>query len=228
VPLQTASQKHLLFHVALCTYCSVTAYGMHIRVRSAEEEKNTSDSSVAATFMQPRRGTENDAIPSLVPVEYVGWVEEIVELNYGGHCVIVLVCLWMKARTKGPNCTVKRDEYRFTLAKLPRGNSRIGLDSFAFPINVQQVFFSDDDVDPNWKVVCKVDVRSRRALLQFAVDDSEGLNIGRDVEFDGLNREYGYSGVLPDNAPEPEVVYILDMVEEGTTFQHVVHTVRND
>jgi hypothetical protein len=116
---------------------SMKAYGMYIRIRSAEEEKSTSDSSVAATFMQPRRGTENDGIQSLVHVEYVGWVEKIVELNYSRHCIIILVCLWVKARTEGPNCIVKRDEYGFTLARLPRGDSRIGPESFAFPINVQ-------------------------------------------------------------------------------------------
>jgi hypothetical protein len=54
--------------------------------------KTTSDSSIAATFLQPRRGTENDLHPTLIPVEYLGWIEEILELNYGGHCVIVLLC----------------------------------------------------------------------------------------------------------------------------------------
>jgi hypothetical protein len=82
-------------------------------------------------------------------------------------------------------------------------------------------------VDPNWKVVCRVDVHSRRSPLQFVVDDSEVLNIGRDAEFHGLNRDYGYNGVLPENAPEPEVVYIPERAKHGTTFQHVVENVGN-
>jgi hypothetical protein len=36
---------------------SMKAHGMHLRVRSAEEDNATSDSTVAATFLQPRRGT---------------------------------------------------------------------------------------------------------------------------------------------------------------------------
>ena len=70
---------------------------MHLRVQSAEEDKITYDSAVSATFLQPQRGTENDNEPVLIPIEYIGWVEEILELNYIGHYVIVLLCSWMKA-----------------------------------------------------------------------------------------------------------------------------------
>jgi hypothetical protein len=194
---------------------SMKAHGMHIRVRSAEEDKSTSDSSVTATYMQPARGTEDDANPRFVPVEYVGWVDEILELNYSGHCVIVLLCSWVKAKFGGPTGTVKRDDYGFTLAKVPQGHTLVGPESFAFPINVQQVFYSADEVDTNWKVVCRVDVRSRRSQLQFAVDDSEILNIGRDAEFTRLNREFGNNDIVPGIVPDPKPIYIPDLSEKS-------------
>jgi hypothetical protein len=39
--------------------------------------------------------------------------------------------------------------------------SRVGLESFAFPINVQQVFYCDAEENSAWKVVCRMDIRSR-------------------------------------------------------------------
>jgi hypothetical protein len=197
------------------TFRSMKAHRMHIRVRSTEEDKSTFDSSVTATYMQLTRGTKDDANPRFVPVEYVGWVDEILELNYSGHCIIVLLCSWVKAKFGGPIGTVKQDDCGFTLAKVPQGHTPVGPESFAFPINVQQVFYSVDEVDTNWKVVCRVDVRSRRSQLQFAVDDSEVLNIGRDAEFTGLNREFGNNDVVPGIVPDPKPVYIPNLSENS-------------
>jgi hypothetical protein len=93
----------------------------------------------------------------------------------------------VKARTKGVHSTVKRDDYDFTLAKVLERETQLGPNSFVFPINVQQIFFSDEGRDREWKVVYRVDVRSRRSPLQFAVEYSVILNVGRDEDFKGLN-----------------------------------------
>jgi hypothetical protein len=190
---------------------AMKAHGMHLRVRSAEQDKNTYDSTVAATFLRPSGRPENEVNLTMIPVEYIGWIEEILELNYGGHCTIILLCSWMKARVGDPHATVKRDDYGFTLAKVPSGESPIGLESFAFPINVQQVFFSDEEGDPDWKVVLQVDVCSRRSPLEFAMDGSDILSIGHDNDFDGLSREYESSGVVLGEVPDPTSVYLLEM-----------------
>jgi hypothetical protein len=197
--------------VEATAFRAMKAHGMHLRIRSAEEDKRTCDSSIAASFLQPLRGTESSDDTVVVPVEYIGWIDEILELNYGGHCIIVLLCSRVKASTEGTNATVKRDEYGFTLAKVPRNENPVGPESFAFPINVQQVFFSDKDGDPDWKVVCRVDVRSRRSPLQFAVDDNEVLGIGRDDDFQGLNRDYGDNCAVPGEVPEPQTVFVTDI-----------------
>lgn len=73
-------------------YRSMWAFGNHLRVRSAETELRTCDSGVAATFLRPCRSGVRDRNPVLARIEYVGNVEEILEVNYGGLFVTVLAC----------------------------------------------------------------------------------------------------------------------------------------
>lgn len=79
--------------------------------------------------------------------------------------MIVLLCSWVKTRAEGPNATERHGDYRFKLAKVPRAERAVGPHSFAFPINVQQVIFSNVRGESDWKVVCCVDVRSWRSPL---------------------------------------------------------------
>jgi hypothetical protein len=190
---------------------SIKAYGMHLRVRRTEGDKITCDSLVAATFLQPERGTESAMQPTMTPVEYIGWIEEILELNYGGHYVIVLLCSWIKAISEERNATVRRDDYGFTLAKVPKKEIIIGPDSFSFPINVQQVFFADEEGDRDWKIVCRLDIRSRRSPLHIAVDESDVLNSGRNADFVGLNTDFGNYDVVPGEVLPPETVFMLEL-----------------
>jgi hypothetical protein len=82
----------------------------------------------------------NEQQPVVAKLEYVGRIEEILELNYGVLNTIVFFCNWVKANYIGSNATIKRDEYGFTFVNF---NSLIPISnqSFAFPIHVEQVFF---------------------------------------------------------------------------------------
>jgi hypothetical protein len=46
-------------------------------------------------------------------LEYVGWIEEILELDFGGFQTVVLLCNWVVANYEGSNATVKCNEYGF-------------------------------------------------------------------------------------------------------------------
>jgi hypothetical protein len=82
----------------------------------------------------------NDQRDVLTNLEYVGWVEEILELNYGVQNIVVLLCNWVKTNYNRSDAIVKRDEYSFTLVNF--GSLIPILDqSFAFPIHVEHVFF---------------------------------------------------------------------------------------
>lgn len=91
---------------------SMYAYGYHYRVKSAEENVNrTCDSGVAAVFRRPCRSGRRDQNPMNATLEYIGQIQEILEVNYGGHCTVILVSDWVKANYRGRTATVKKDEW---------------------------------------------------------------------------------------------------------------------
>lgn len=144
-------------------YRSMKAYGMHFRCRSIEASGTTMDSGVHATFTDDE-GAQTE--------QYVGHVEEILELDYRRTCVVVLLCSWVKGRMGGASPTMKRDEHGFMSVNFAdQNNIPLGPQSFAFPIHVHQVFYVQDDGP--WKVVCKVEVRGSRGARAFADEDDE-------------------------------------------------------
>jgi hypothetical protein len=155
-------------------YRAMWAHGMHFRVRSSEEQRVTADSGVAATF---ERHEPNAAEGCVMKTEFVGNVEEILELDYQNHCVVVLLCNWVKANYNRPSPTIIRDDLGFTVANF-NNMMELGKESFAFPIHCQQVFFSDDPTREGWKVVCCTDVRGCRGDLRFAPADIKFLAVG--------------------------------------------------
>ena len=102
------------------SYRSMYAYGNHFRVRSAETNLSTIDCGVVATFNQECHSGPRDRNTMRALVEYVGWVVEILELDYGRFTTVVFLCNWVKAITTGNGATMKRDEYRFTLINFNR------------------------------------------------------------------------------------------------------------
>jgi hypothetical protein len=78
-------------------------YGNHTHVLSVEEHTTTSDCGVVVTFEQECMLGWNDQTPIVAKLEYVGWVEKILKLNYGMLNNIVLLCNWVKANYNGNN-----------------------------------------------------------------------------------------------------------------------------
>ncbi len=68
----------------------------------------TFDSGAATTFEQECRARPNGQKPILAKLEYVGWVEKILELNYGVLKTMVLLCNWVKRNYNGSSTTIKR------------------------------------------------------------------------------------------------------------------------
>ncbi len=65
------------------SYSTIYAYGNLICVANGKEHITINDYGVVATFEQECVLGSNDQRPILAELEYVGWVEEILELNYG-------------------------------------------------------------------------------------------------------------------------------------------------
>jgi hypothetical protein len=51
-------------------------------------------------------------------VEYIGWMEEILELNYRSHCCIVVLCSWIPGTLGIRNAKVEKDKYGFLFGEL--------------------------------------------------------------------------------------------------------------
>ncbi len=95
------------------SYWTIYAYGNLICVANAKEHLTINDYGVVATFEQECVLGSNDQRPILAKLEYVGWVEEILELNYGVFNIVVLLCNRVKTNYTRNNATMKWDEYDF-------------------------------------------------------------------------------------------------------------------
>jgi len=87
------------------------AYGNYIQVQGAEIDLNTCDNGIATTFSQSCRGSISDNNMKTVDLEYIGWVEEILAVNYSQFESIVLYCSWIQAHMSGARAIVKKDEF---------------------------------------------------------------------------------------------------------------------
>ena len=203
-------------------YRSMSGYGYHYRVRSAEEQMKTMDSGIAATFLRECRSGPRDRNPVVAPIEYVGYLEEIIELDYTTFRPVVLIGTWVKANYRGAHATVKKDSLGFTIANFAQ-IIPFGRDSFALPSQVEQVFFCDCTEAPGWKVVVRTEPRGKRVVAD--PEDAEGgllFRHGRDNEFLGLR--------VPDTLSEEPVPpvsagrYIRLSDALGADTQETLHT----
>jgi len=114
-------------------------------------------------------------------LEYVGELHDIVEVNYSGLCVIVLLCKWIKANYRGNSATIKKDQWGLTLANF---NSLLplGAESFAFPMHIEQVFFADAKDEPRWKIVLRKEVQGRQVYgHEGASEEGQFFVVGQDA-----------------------------------------------
>jgi hypothetical protein len=187
---QDVIQSSKLPEVNATAYRHMYAHGMHFRMRDAEEEKVTCESAVASVVWGKKSVREFQDLEEIEMKVYVGWIQEILELNYLSHCCIVLVCSWVPATIDPTNNKVVCDKYGFSLANL-HSTSTPSPTSFAFPTQCRQVFFSSDvkyswSHGGDWRVVCGTDVRGRRGHSEIEKPEIEILNPMRDSDWEGL------------------------------------------
>ena len=123
----------------------------------------TVDSGVVATFFQHCRSSVHANSLKAANLEYVGWVEELLAVDYGRYDLVVLYCNWVMANTVGHNAIMKRDDYGFSLVNFDRLVS-LSAESFAFPLHIEHIFFADDLNNHGWKVVLQKEPRGARVI----------------------------------------------------------------
>ena len=162
------------------------AFGNHIRVHSAEGTLTTVDSGVAVIFSPNCQSSVHAKNLKAANLEYVGWVEEILAVDYGRYELVVLYCNWVMANMVGHNVIMKRDDYGFNLVNFDRLVS-LSTESFAFSLHVEQVFFADDLNNHGWKVVLRKEPRGARVVSsKDSMPDIGCLSLGNVEEHCGL------------------------------------------
>ena len=75
--------------------------------------------------------------------EYVGYIDEILELDHRNHCTTMLVCDWVCPSQDPRHPNITQDQYGFTIASFNRMDCKVHSTSFAFPLHCQHVFSND-------------------------------------------------------------------------------------
>ena len=116
----------------------------------------------------------------------MGWVEEILSVDYGHFEVVVLYCNWVVANMKGDGATMKHDDYGFTTINFER-LIPYSAQSFAFPLHIEQVFLAPDVAKRGWEVVLCREPRSVWSFSKHQVtEEVQCISLGRTCDFPGL------------------------------------------
>lgn len=73
-------------------YQSMYEFGNHLQMASVERHLSCLNLGVATMFEQKCRSHLNDKNPVVASLEYVGWIEKILEFDYGRFQIVVLLC----------------------------------------------------------------------------------------------------------------------------------------
>jgi hypothetical protein len=173
-------ERYAMSHYQMYTF------GMHLHVWSFESNLVTRDSCVIVASTQQHCWGIRNGRPIEITVEHVGFIKEMLELEHQNHCTTILLCEWVKPARDAQFPNIERHRYGFTLANFNHMDSRVHSNSFAFPLNCQQVLLSDDPTRRGWKIVFCTDVRGRRQPIHFLQPTTAVIVVGNDEDFEGL------------------------------------------
>ena len=113
------------------------AYGIHLRVEEKDVGKANCDCVVSAEF---HHDTEKNF--------YVGFIQEIIQVDYGETTPILLKCKWIRPYV------IQHVEYVFVRVKTCQILSKTD-DPYISPLKITQSFLIDDVTSPGWSYVIK-------------------------------------------------------------------------
>ena len=157
-----------------------------MRVRNSEGGLVSRDSCVVAVFTQQLRWGIRNGKPIERTAEYVGFIEEILELDYRNHCTTTLLCEWVKPTRDGRVSNIERDRtdsLRQTSTTWTVGCNRIQ-SHLHFIANKYSLY--DDPSRRGWKVLLRIDVRGRCLQIHHAQPAAHVIVVGNDEDFRGL------------------------------------------
>ncbi len=111
-------------------YTTMWSYGWHFQVRHVDERRITCDSCIACWFKEEFDGSK---------VDYVGIIEEILEVDFRSFKTLLLKVQWFCNTTWLEDCLLcSINTSKFF------GDGRMSDQPFVFPNEVEQVFLAKD------------------------------------------------------------------------------------
>ncbi|KAG0504774.1 hypothetical protein M758_2G127700 [Ceratodon purpureus] len=142
-------------------FASMYAYGSHFRVDDEAGQSHISfDSGVACIATQTCRSSISDQNPVAADLKYVGIIKDIIQVEYGHIKYVTLKCSWIRPQLEGFR-TIREDEHGFWSVKFG-ARQYPPVEPYVMPSHVKQVYFIEDLRNPEWRIVCHVEPRSRR------------------------------------------------------------------
>ena len=121
------------------SFSGMWAYGTHLRVEERDTRNANCDCIVSVEF---HHNTEKNL--------YVGFIQEIIQVDYGETSPILLKCKWIKPSA------IQHDEYGFV-----RANTRQILlktnEPYVSPIQINQAFLIGDVTSSGWSYVVQIE-----------------------------------------------------------------------
>ncbi|KAG0595825.1 hypothetical protein M758_UG201200 [Ceratodon purpureus] len=142
-------------------FISMWSYGYHFRTEGDGGPNYVSfDSGVAAIITQECQSSKADWNLVEADLLYVGIISDILRVDYGHVKLNVLKCSWIKPHLEGAR-TIRQDVDGFWTVKYA-ARQPAGVEPYITPSNARQVYFVDDPINPEWKVVRYKEPRSSR------------------------------------------------------------------
>jgi transcription termination factor Rho len=116
-------------------FSGMWAYGSHLRVEEKDKGKENCDCVVSTKFLHETKKKF-----------YVGFIQEIIQVNYGENSPVFLKCKWFKPST------VENDEYGFVHANTRQFLSNMD-ESYVSPLQINRSFLIDDVRILGWSYV---------------------------------------------------------------------------
>jgi hypothetical protein len=126
------SELSQLPHIWDMKFSGMWAYGIHLRVEEKDKGKANCDCVVSVEFLHE---TENKF--------YVGFIQEIIQVDYRENSPVFLKCNWVKPST------IEHGEYGFVCANTCQFLSNMD-ESYISPLQINHSFLIDDVGIPGW------------------------------------------------------------------------------
>ena len=172
------------------SYRSMYAYGRHLRREDVDTNCLTNDCTIGARF----------EVENGVTKDFIGIIEDIMEVNLGSMKQTVLKVRWFDNNTKlNANYFYSIDTSKVTSC------NHITSQPFVYADDVEQIFFADVESDSNWKYVLQSHAR------KYMIFD----NMAAQVFDDGRH----VTGLLAGENPPDENVEEEDIEEDNDDAQ---------